>query len=161
MKYIFVASDQEVQQAQREAERRYEEDLFPEEVDPRKKDTRIRHKFIGYLGEIVLCRTNGWKRNFPPQRNLPDACRPDGSSVEIKTRSKWSREEIPVKPCDLAMLLYYFVNEKKQQCFQVVQSYPRDYFLGRNWNIFIKEKLWNAYLKDVLSGDLDKMTEES
>jgi hypothetical protein len=104
---------------------------------------------IGFLGEIVICRVNGWKRVYPPQNKQPDAYREDGSSVEVKTRTKWSRDEISVKPCDLAILLYYFVNEKGQRCLQVVKSYERHYLESRNWNIFVKEKLWNVLLKDV------------
>ena len=101
----------------------------------------------------MLCRVNGWKRVYPPQEGLPDAYRPDGSSVEIKTRTKWSRERIPIKPCDLAMLLYYF-EDKGQRCLQVVKSYERSYLQSHGWSIFIKEKLWEAYLKDRLIPDL-------
>ena len=151
--YIYTATDQEVEQAQREAEEGYERDVLPEEVDPRSKDRRIRDKFIGNLGELVICRVNKWKRVYPPVDGQPDAYRPDGSTAEIKTRTRWNRELIPVKPCDFAILLHHSVKQG-QHLIQVVSSYDRDYLQGRGWNIFIKEKLWRAYLEDKLIRNL-------
>ena len=51
------------------------------------------------------------------------------------------------------MLLYYF-EDKGQRCLQVVKSYERSYLQSHGWSIFIKEKLWEAYLKDRLIPDL-------
>jgi len=62
-------------------------------------------------------------------------------------------ETIHVKPCDLAILLWLFVKQRKRYV-QVVNSYERSYLQSRGWSIFIKEKLWDAYLAGKLIRDL-------
>jgi hypothetical protein len=114
---------------------------------------------VGYLGEKVIARVNGWKRNPTIEQTAKGLfdCEDleDGRKIEVKSRSGWNREEIPVKKgADLAMLLYYYVNDKEKHCFQVVKSFDRSYLESHRWSIFIKEKLWEACLKDKLIRDL-------
>jgi hypothetical protein len=145
--YVTIATQAEVEQAEREAEQPYAKDVVP---DSRDEDRKVRDKFVGYLGEIVYCREMGWKRVYPPQDNGPDAYRADGSRVEIKTRTRWYKATIPIRECEIAVLLYHYVDSKKQHCLQLVKTYDPDYLERHKWNIFITRKLWDACLKDVL-----------
>ncbi len=157
--YLYTANEEEVRQAKNEAEEAHGIDVVgAPDVDPRSEELQVRHHFVGFLGEIVICRVNGWKRNRHTRPDLFDAEDSEGRKIEVKTRTKWSRDEIPVKPgCDLAMLLHYFVDEKRQHCFQVVKSYERHYLESHKWNIFITQEFWEACLKDMLIRNLGKV----
>ncbi|HEV2120779.1 MAG TPA: hypothetical protein VGS11_11855 [Candidatus Bathyarchaeia archaeon] len=141
--YVYCATEEEVRQARREAEEIHQLDTDDTSVERSTERQQIERKFKGFLGELVLSRVNKWKRNRPHVL-LFDAEDPeDGRKIDVKVRSKWFTEEIPVKPnSDLAVLLRYFKNEGQHphwnatgqrcneighHCFQVVKSFERSY----------------------------------
>jgi hypothetical protein len=147
LKYFLYASDEDADQALREAhEQTIEKDVLPYGVEHRKATTLIYNKWFGYLAEILLCKKNGWQRIYPPKHNQPDAFTPDGSRVEIETRTK-RYSPISVKPCDLAFLMYY---SEKDNYFQVLKRFERDDLKNRGWRIFLTEDYWQALVEDRL-----------
>jgi len=153
--YPLVATEEEVRQARKDAEEIHQLDTLDPSIDRRSEEQQVEHKFRGFLGEIVLCRANKWKRNRP-HGLLFDAEDPeDGRKIEVKVRSKWFTERIPVKPdSDLAVLLFYEKNEKGEHTFKVVKSFDRFYLQSRGWQIYITKKYWQAQLEGKLIRDL-------
>ena len=141
----YVATSAEKEQALREAhEQNLRIDTDDKSVDPLTEERQILSKYIGFLGEIVICNRLHWKRLYPPQHNQCDAISPTGRT-EIKTRSK-PYSPIRVRDCDFAVLLYY-VKQKGEECITPVHYYSRQYLVNHNWKIWITEKLWNSYLR--------------
>jgi hypothetical protein len=142
---VYVATEEEKAQALREArEQNFAIDTADKAVDPRKEKTQITDKYVGFLGEIVLCNRMHWQRLYPPKFGQPDAISPNGRT-EIKTRTR-HYNPIRVNQCDFAVLLFYSKNDTGEDRITWVKSYSKNYLWKHEWKIWISRKLWDYYL---------------
>jgi hypothetical protein len=129
------------------------------DFDPRLEGTQVEHHYVGFVGELVICRHHGWKRNFPRQNNrIYDAQHPTMRyNVEIKTRRKfWAGyEEENIKTmkikvehgCDMAVLLFLYEDEQLRTCVVPVRYFNnRD--LKLDWHLSYTEDNWFASLRE-------------
>src|SRR2546426_1999986 len=114
--------------------------------DNRTEDMQIENKYIGYLGEIVVCKKFGWTRHYPPGTDTfihgyTDATDKDGRKIEIKTRRgffpNYSEDVMvlhTVEGCDLAFLLFLWEEEGSGETYVVVVKWFEKFFLqNHHW----------------------------
>src|SRR5205807_9370366 len=153
---IIEAAEEEKDHALRDADFSYR--MIPD-FDWRLEETQVEHHYVGFVGELVICRHQGWKRNFPRQSNrIYDAQHPDMRyNVEIKTRRRfWEVYEeeniktmkIKVEPdCDMAVLLFLYEDEQLRT-YVVPIRYFNNHELLPDWYLSYTEDDWYRSLRE-------------
>jgi len=160
--WFLRATEEQKDQALRNADSAHKVDVIGDSTfDPRTEEQQIENKYIGYLGEIVVCNKFGWTRHFPPGTNTfihgyTDATDKDGRRIEIKTRRSfypnYSEDMMilhTVEGCDLAVLLYLFEEEGSGETNVVVVKFFKKFFLSNHsWDMWISRTIWTENLRE-------------
>jgi hypothetical protein len=160
--WFLKATEEEKDQALRNADSAHKVDVIGDSTfDNRTEEQQIENKYIGYLGEIVICKKFGWTRHFPPgldtwKHGYYDAIDNKGQNIEIKTRRSfypnYSEDMMvihTVEGCDLAVLLYLFEEEGSGETYVVmVKRFEKFFLLNHHWDIWISRTIWTENLRE-------------
>ncbi len=159
--WFLRATEEQKDQALRNADSAHVVDVTDDpKFDPRTEDMQIENKYIGFLGELVVCNKFNWIRHFPPGHDTfihgyTDATDKDGQKIEIKTRRAFYPNHskdmmvLQVEECDLAVLLFLWEEEGLGESYVVVVKwFNRSFLSTRSWNMWISRSIWKQNLRE-------------
>jgi len=158
--WFMRATEEQKDQALRNADFAHIVDVIGDySFDNRTEEQQVENKFIGYLGEIVVCEHFGWTRYFPPgtdtwKHGYYDATDNKGRNIEIKTRRSfypnYSEDMMvihTVEDCDLAYLLFLFEDDLETYVV-VVKWFNRSFLSTHSWDMWISRTIWTENLRE-------------
>jgi hypothetical protein len=155
--WFMRATEEQKDEALRNADSSHKVDVIGNSsFDPRTEEMQIENKWVGYLGEIVVCEHFDWTRHYPPgyKQQYYDSTDNNGQNIEIKTRRgfypNYSEDMMVIhveNNCDLAVLLFLF--EDDLETYVVVVKWFKKFFLSNHsWDMWISRSIWTENLRE-------------